>query len=304
MKYRYLPHFKNIPFTIFRVFGLFLISYGHSFADNNYYLEKKISDALIEEIDKESIVWLKTEEKQEVFALFSSANISNLQGGIIILSDLFQTPDWPIVTHDLRVTLPNYGWETLSIQLPIPISTPSNTDLDDTYKLTTLRIESAINFFQTKNINNIVLIGISQSANFALKFTAALPNDNTDIQALVFLRAFDSSWLTSSDLVKQITIPMLDIYPEHDSGTFQKSAKKRLIASNFAGKLKSKPRFLDLSKKVQKLAINKTGNLRYRQKVIIGANYHFDKLKPRLIKAIRGWLSVYASGQEVIAEKK
>ena len=80
------------------------------------------------------------------------------------------------------------------------------------------------------------------------------------------------------------------------------SAAKRLVAANFAGKLKAKPRFLKLSSKVQNLAINKTGNLRYRQKVINGADYQFDEEEQQLIKAIRGWLAVYVAGQEITVQ--
>jgi len=289
---RFLSHFL----IIFSTFSPAI------YAGSNYFLEDKIAHSLKETKSKKDIVWLKTTEKREILALLSMSKISDIQGGIIILSDLFQSPDWPIIIHGLRTSLPNFGWETLSVQLPIPTINPSAAVLNSTYGLVEQRISSAVAYFKNKNIGNIILIGINQSANFSLKYVHSLPEESTDLQALICIRAFDSDWLTSSDLVKNIAAPMLDIIPEHDSDPIFQSARKRLVAANFAGKLSAKPRFLELSSKVQNLAINKTGNLRYRQKIINGASFNFDKQERTLIKVIRGWLSVYASGQEITVE--
>ena len=268
-------------------------------ASSNYYLEEKISQSLKKTEKSENIVWLKTAEKKEILALLSPSNTVDLQGGVIILADLYQNPDWPVTVHGLRKHLPNFGWDTLSVQLPIPVAHPNNAELDKAYELTRQRIESAIAYFKARNINNINMIGINQSANFTLKYAETLPATDKQIQSIVCIRAYDSDWLISSELVKNIAIPLLDIYPEHDSDIILESAKKRLIAANFAGKLQTLTKPLELSAKVQKLAINKTGNLRYRQKSINGANYHFDKLEHTLFKVIRGWMAVYASGKEV-----
>ena len=270
-----------------------------SLASSNYFQEEKIAQSLIKSEKKENIVWLKTSEKREILALLSPSNSLNLQGGVIILADLHQSPDWPVIIHGLRLHLPNFGWETLSVQLPIPVGAPTLPELDDLYKLTEERINAAILYFKNKNISNINLIGLGQSANFGLKYAASLPEESDDIQAIVSIRAYDSDWMNSSELLRKVAFPLLDIYPEHDSDIVLNSAKKRLIETGFAAKLKTRPRSIDLSAKVQNLAINKTGNLRYRQKVINGANYQFDALEPTVYKVIRGWLGLYAAGSKV-----
>lgn len=262
-------------------------------------MESQISESLKQTHNNNNIVWLKTNEKREILALTSPSNTSDLQGGIIILADLHQNPDWPIIVHGLRTKLPNFGWETLSIQLPVPTINPSNNEMDQIYELIRQRLESSITHFKNKNISNIALIGVNQSANFALKFIASKNKETPDIQSLITIRAFDSDWLTSSELVKNISINTLDIYPEHDSNMVLQSAQKRLIATNFAGKLNGQSPTLNLSPKVKKLAINKTGNLRYRQKIINGANYPFDNQEDTLIKIIRGWLAIYTAGRKI-----
>jgi len=268
-------------------------------ADSNYFIEDKISQSWP---NKSEIVWLKTNEKRQIFSLFSPSKTTKIQGGVVILSDLYQTPNLPSVIHEIRTTLPDYGWDTLSIQPVIPIDSPTHEVLNAVYKLSTERIMAAINHFKSNNISNIVLLGIGQSANFSLKFVPTLAIEENIVQALVIIQAFDSKWYTSSEGVKEITLPLLDISAEHDSRVVLDSAKKRLIAANFAGKLRNIPKKFDFSSKVQTLAINKTGNLRYRQVFINGANFKFEKQEQLLIKTIRGWLAKYAAGAKVTVQ--
>lgn len=294
-------HIRRMLFIIF-IGTLILLSFP-SMAGSNYFLEKKISLTLLESDRKKDIIWLKTGEARAILALKSPSKSAKMQGGIIILADLYQPPDWPVIVHGLRQYLPNYGWETLSVQLPIP-NAAANTERsigeqNELYNLTQKRIDAAVAYFKNKNINNISLIGINQSANFGLKYAASQAIDSDNIQSIVSIRAYDSSWLVSSDLVKNISLPLLDIIPEYDNDIILLSAKRRLIAAGFAAKMNTRPRQVKLSPKVQKLAINKTGNLRYRQKVINGANAYFNHFEFTLFKTIRGWLGVYASGTKV-----
>ncbi len=299
MNHDRLSYIKTISFTYLLCFALSPLP---SFAGSNYYLEAQVARTIALSENKANIIWLKTPEKREILALSSPSNTTDLQGGIIVLADLHQPPNWPVIVHGLRKYLPDFGWETLSVQMPIATDNLSNAQLDEMYTLTQNRIEAAVTYFQNKNISNINLIGMNQSANFSLKYVSSLPEEQDQIQSLVIIRAYDSNWLTSSDLVKRIPVPLLDIYPEHDSGLILASAKKRLASAGFSAKMRPMPRQVTLSAKVQKLAINKTGNLRYRQKVINGATYRFNKLEQTLFKAIRGWLGAYAGGSKVITK--
>lgn len=69
------------------------------------------------------IVQLLADEKQ-FYGLFLKERTGLPQGGILILHDLEQHGNWPDIVAPLRETLPDYGWTTLSIQLPVYTSTP------------------------------------------------------------------------------------------------------------------------------------------------------------------------------------
>jgi len=297
-----ITQLTGLLFLIFCLLFPFFGLSNHANAASNYYKENQISESLKKTEPADSIVWLKTGENRDILALNTRSQTADLQGGVIILADLYQSPDWPVIVDGLRKRLPVFGWETLSLQLPVPVISPSKPEMDQLYLLTQKRIEAAISYFKNKNIGNIVLVGISQSANFSIKYVESLPKDSTDLQALIFVRAYDSDWLDSSSLIRNIPLPTLDIIPQHDSKKVLNSAKKRITAANFAGKLSKNPKISHLSAKVRELAANKTGNLRYRQEIINAANFQFKKQETELFKVIRGWLSVYAAGTELTVD--
>lgn len=68
------------------------------------------------------VIWLET--RQESFlGLLELANRGQPEGNILILPDDRTSPDWPVIVHDLRRQLPDYGWNTLAVELP-PLPQP------------------------------------------------------------------------------------------------------------------------------------------------------------------------------------
>lgn len=297
-------HGHALPVLFFTL--LTTIWSGEIFA-TNFMIEYEFSETLKKQVRSHQIVWLETGLKRKTFALYLDTQDIDIQGGAIILPDFNQHPDWPEIIHTLRNELPGHGWKTLSIQPPIMENLPSAAELERHYKTVGSRAQAGISFFKEKGIENIVLIGRGLSANMLARFAAESSKTlreneeitQGDVQALVLISTFDSPWLNVSDQIRQVPIAILDIFGENDEPEVIMSAKNRLIASQFAAKLKNKPKTLASSRKVQSLAINKTGNLRYRQATISGADHDFTRQNHELIKYIRGWLAIYAKGEEV-----
>ena len=124
-----------------------------------------------------------------------------------------------------------------------------------------------------------------------------------NIDALVFVSAFDDFSSNTSNYMKSIAIPMLDIFAEKDDVRVLSSAQARLVAARFASRLKSDPQHLESSTKVQQLILNKTGNLRYRQIVVPGTDARFITQAETLNKAIRGWLNTHFDVNTIAAEE-
>lgn len=62
-------------------------------------------------------------------AFYRQSSTAVIHGGIIIFPDDRTHPNWPIITNPLRMGLSNYGWTTLALSLPQPMtqSNPART---------------------------------------------------------------------------------------------------------------------------------------------------------------------------------
>ena len=60
--------------------------------------------------------WLKV-KADKFLALYNPA--AKPKGGVILMHDAGLNPDWPDVISPLRRELPEHGWTTLSLQMPL-----------------------------------------------------------------------------------------------------------------------------------------------------------------------------------------
>ncbi|MFP8968464.1 DUF3530 family protein [Pokkaliibacter sp. CJK22405] len=64
------------------------------------------------------------EAPNQFLGLYVPRNTALVSGGLIIVPDDGTHPDWPGAVHALRSTLPDYGWDTLSVAIP-PLPLPA-----------------------------------------------------------------------------------------------------------------------------------------------------------------------------------
>jgi len=264
----------------------------------NYSIEQNIALILQNSVQADEIVWLESDNLIKTIALHKKAEGIDTLGAAIILADLNNHPDWPHTIKPLRTKLPAFGWETLSIQMPIKRENILGPELDEIYNLAEARLKAAINFLKSKDINNIVIIGHRFSAGIAIKFIADNQQDIEGIEALIGISSFDTPWINSSLLLRELPIAYLDIFAQHDDVAVLKAAPKRLVSAKFAGQKIAKKSTTSLSAKVTELAKNKTGNVHYRQMQVNGATSHFSTHQDVLLKTIRGWLKSHEKKQD------
>lgn len=65
--------------------------------------------------------------ERSFYGLFLPDRSGSPQGGLVILHDLEQHGQWPVLVGPLREQLPEYGWSTLAIELPDPYSVRTDT---------------------------------------------------------------------------------------------------------------------------------------------------------------------------------
>jgi len=285
---RKFSYFKQLACTL-----TFLFLHSQAVLATNYYIEEQISRDLQQVVDQKEIVWLDADQPLKHLALFKEAQGIDVLGSILILPDLSHHPDWPHIIRPLRNDLANHGWNTLSLQMPIKEKQASTIRLDKIYEIAEKRIKSAIDYLVKNENTNIIIIGRRHSANIAIKYLVEKQEDSEKIAALITISSFDTPWINSSQLIRELPIAYLDIYAQNDTPEVLIAAPKRLTAAKFAGQKIDKAPQLTLSPKVQQLAKNKTGNLHFRQAKINGAQSNFSQHEDTLFKTIRGWLKNY-----------
>jgi len=236
-------------------------------------------------------------------ALYRPDTSGSPRGGAIILPPLNAHPDWPGVVHQLRTTLPEFGWATLSLQLPtLSNAAVTIADYDQELPEIARRIETAVRYFNSKGIGNIALIGKGVGASAAAGYLAS--GQSAPIQAFVgiSMRGFDDnkdSWLYSPRSLRKLSLPVLDIYGSLDYRDVINSVKARGMAARQAG-LDSANRIrlgaFQNSATAESAQTRRAGYIAYRQISLSGADEHFNSSESYLVKRVIGWLKQHAGG--------
>lgn len=216
-------------------------------------------------------------------ALFTEARTPKSRGGIILIHDLGGHPDWPEAIAPLRNKLPDFGWNTLSLQMPLPTDYADEREYSALFAEAMKRISAAIEFFGRKGIYNLVLIGYSVGGAIGMNYVAnkvANKSLNTNgIIALVGIATHDhhlaQRQFPTPDTVGRIALPILDIFGSLDTDAVHESAKLRANQAT------------------------KKGRYRYKQLIIPGADHFFTGLENTLITRLRWWLNKQAPSMEI-----
>lgn len=203
------------------------------------------------------------------------------KGGVILMHDEGQHPDWPDVISPLRRGLPAHGYATLSLQMPIlPRGAPLTgyaLALDEA----PARISAGIKFLRARGVNRIVLIGHGMGASMGSAYVAR--KNNNGVQGFIGL-ALDTPVarselykldprLNAPTMLARIRVPVLDLYGSLDRATVVNAAPQRAAAAK------------------------KAGNAHYTQIRIEHADHAFTRLDDDLVERVSAWLDQQAASR-------
>lgn len=256
-------------------------AYAASSTTSNIAKEKRWAEQIKDNLVDGELVWLSAKGQKEKFlGIDTKETAAHAQGGAILLHGMGAHPDWPDVIFPLRTRLPEYGWTTLSIQMPVLDNDASLADYAPLFAEVPGRINAAIALLKSKGINNIVIIGHSLGATMGAYYLSR--HKKKDISAFVGIGMGMNKQYKSMDTptsLANITIPVLDLYGEEDLFSVLSSVKRRANAATQAG------------------------NKNYYQLRIPGANHFFRDQDEVLVKRVGGWLNRYAAGKELPAKQ-
>lgn len=246
---------------------LLLSSITSSAFSSDLQREKRLADEIVDSILDGEPVYLNS-GKHKFLSIYMESDIEKPKGAAILLHGRGYHPNWKDVSRPVRIGLPESGWHTLSIQMPVLAKEAKYYDYVPLFEEAYPRIESAVKYLKSKNINNIILIAHSCGAHMGMSWLDKTGGKDINAYIGIGMGATDKKQYMSKPFpLAKLKIPTLDIYAKNDFRAVIKMASERLSM------------------------IKSTGIPQSKQVVIPDANHYFtDRGKP-LVDTISNWLN-------------
>jgi len=246
---------------------LTLVFFSLSTQASDLAKEKRWAEQTVDSIMTGDAVWLKA-DGQKFLGIYTEPATDKKLGGVIVLHGLGAHPNWVDVVQPLRTRLPETGWFTLSLQMPVLDNKADYKDYKPLFPEIAPRINAGLNYLKNKGVKNITIIGHSMGATMAGYYVAN--NKRPEIRSLVAIGAvghlFKDSRLDYIQSLKRISIPVLDISGSDDFPSVVKTKKLKAKTARDAG------------------------NKNYYQVEIKGANHFLVGKEDELVAEVDKWL--------------
>jgi len=199
--------------------------------------------------------------------IYTESATEPVQGAAIILHGRGMHPDWTQVVGPLRIGLPEQGWSTLSLQMPVLTKDASYYDYAAVFPEATPRINAGISYLQEQGVQRIVLIAHSCGVHMSMAWLEQ--QGSGDIAAYIGIGMGATDYqqpMRKPFPFNKIQAPLLNIYGSDDYPAVLRQAET--LEPALAG-------------------INPAS----AQIRIEGAEHYFDGYDEELLAAITGWLA-------------
>ncbi|HKK05012.1 MAG TPA: DUF3530 family protein [Gammaproteobacteria bacterium] len=232
--------------------------------------EKRWASQIVESLFDGEPVYLKA-GGHKFLSIYTEARTDKPRGAAIVIHGQGVHPNWPQVVQPLRSRLPEDGWTTLSLQMPILPNDADSKDYVPLFPEVAPRIQAGIEYLQGKGLSPIVIVAHSMGSRMASYFLATHPK--APIKAFVGIGmggGFADPALDNPTSLRKIHIPVLDLYGSQDLPSVLTSVKARAAAA--------------------KAAHNKN----YTQVMEKGSGHFFDGHEDDLVRIVSEWLDKHA----------
>lgn len=204
----------------------------------------------------------------EILGLYTPSAGKQVLGGAIVLHGIGAHPAWPEVIEPLRTQLPEHGWHTLSLQLPILPNDAKAEDYAPLFGEVAPRINAGITYLKQKGIKNIVIVAHSLGAAMSSAYLADKPDPAIHAFVGIGMGAVPGDpRMDNAISLGKIKVPVLDIFGSMDLQPVIENARARSDAAK------------------------KAGNKNFTQTKVAGADHFFNQMDDELVKRVRGWLA-------------
>ena len=189
--------------------------------------EKRWAEQLVDAIFDGEAITLKDGELA-FLAIYTPSSNSDSTDTAIILHGLGVHPDWDQVIRPLRSGLPENGWGTLSLQMPVLANGVAYEEYAPLFKEVPGRINAGINYLKQNGAKRIVIISHSLGAAMGAYYLATNPPDLvTGFVGIGMSGGGKHKEMNNVALLKSVHVPVLDLYGENDLDSVLASANAR-----------------------------------------------------------------------------
>ncbi len=201
-----------------RLFALFLalLFSLSAAAAPDYAREKNWSEEILPSVLTGDPVWLELNTGHKFLTLYTEA--AEAKAGVIVVHGMGVHPDWGLI-GPLRQNLPEQGYATLSVQMPVLKADAKGEEYPATFDEAAARLVQAVEFMEAKGYRKIALVTHSLGCRMTARYLEL--NPKAPIAAWVAIGA--SGPLNYSKL----KFPVLDLYGENDLPQVLKAAGVR-----------------------------------------------------------------------------
>ena len=251
------------PFAI--TFGLLALCLGLPALASDLEKEQRWAQQIVDALLDGDAIHLNDGSHDFLAIETASANGSATHTAII-LHGTGVHPNWPTVVYPVRTRLPEAGWQTLSIQMPVLANDAEHAAYAALYEEIPGRMNAAIDHARAAGAERVVLIAQSQGATMAAYYLANGGRPIEGLAAVGMGPGFADGPMDNLAHLSKLTLPLLDLYGSEDLPEVVASAERRR-------------------------QIAQAVNAGYVQQRVAGADHFFDGEEDLLLDRMLEWLA-------------
>jgi len=227
--------------------------------------EKRMADEISEVIFDGEVVMLSGDD-HEFLSIYTEAESSTR--ALLIIHGRGFHPDWADTVQPLRVGLVDYGWNTLSIQMPVLGKEAKYYDYLPIFDEAIPRIEAGLKYLRAQGNRHIGIVAHSCGVHMSMHYLKQQGNAGLVAYVGIGMGATDYRQPMSEPFpLESIEVPVLDIYGADDYPAVGRLAPERWRQ------------------------IQTAGNPLSDQQVINDADHYFTDQGESLVEAVGDWLN-------------
>lgn len=193
-----------------------LFSLGGMAAD--YQREQRWADEVLPSVLVGDPVWLAQTNGHKFLGLYTA--VAKVKVGLVIVHGIGVHPDWGLI-GTLRQQLPDDGYATLAIQMPVLQADARPEDYPPTFAESAERLRLAVEFLKDRGYARVAIV--SHSLGTWMTYDYLIHQPASPVVAWVAIGAPNPF-----DLAK-LKLPILDLYGQNDLPHVAQGAKQRAM---------------------------------------------------------------------------